>query len=59
MIQAGDTVVEVARWAGHSPRMCLQHLRTSVRHDEEPIDPDLEMRKARYRTGAGEDRATG
>jgi integrase len=59
MIQAGHTVVEVARWAGHSPQVCLStyaHLFDTV---TERIDPDLEIRRARYGTGADEEQATG
>jgi integrase-like protein len=59
MIQAGHTVVEVARWAGHSPQVCLStyaHLFDTV---SERIDPDLAIRRARYGTGANEERAAG
>lgn len=48
MIQAGHTVVEVARWAGHSPAVCLSiyaHLFDTV---NDRIDPDLAIRRARY-----------
>jgi integrase len=48
MIQAGHTVVEVARWAGHSPAVCLStyaHLFDTV---TDRIDPDLAIRRARY-----------
>ena len=57
MIQAGHTVVEVAKWAGHSPQVCLgtyAHLFDTV---TERIDPDLAIRAARYGTDA--DRAAG
>ena len=40
--------VEVARWAGHSPAVCLStyaHLFDTV---TDRIDPDLAMRRARY-----------
>jgi integrase len=52
MIQAGHTVVEVAKWAGHSPQVCLgtyAHLFDTV---TERIDPDLAIRAARYGTTA-------
>ena len=55
MIQAGHTVVEVARWAGHSPAVCLStyaHLFDTV---SDRIDPDLAIRRARY---GGEDEAS-
>jgi integrase len=48
MIQAGHTVVEVARWAGHSPAVCLStyaHLFDTV---TDRIDPDLAIPRARY-----------
>jgi integrase len=48
MIQAGHTVVEVARWAGHSLAVCLStyaHLFDTV---TDRIDPDLAIRAARY-----------
>ena len=59
MIQAGHTVVEVAKWAGHSPQVCLgtyAHLFDTV---TERIDPDLAIRMARYGDGAGQERAAG
>jgi integrase len=59
MIQAGHTVVEVARWAGHSPAVCLStyaHLFDTV---AERIDPDQAIREARYGVQAGERRAAG
>lgn len=59
MIQAGHTVVEVAKWAGHSPQVCLgtyAHLFDTV---SERIDPDLAIRAARYGTGEDEKRAAG
>ena len=48
MIQAGHTVVEVAKWAGHSPQVCLgtyAHLFDTV---ADRIDPDQAIRAARY-----------
>ena len=59
MIQAGHTVVEVARWEGHSPAVCLStyaHLFDTV---AERIDPDLAIREARYGVRADERRAAG
>ena len=59
MIHAGHTVVEVARWAGHSPQVCLgtyAHLFDTV---AERIDPDLAIRAARYGADADEQRAAG
>jgi integrase len=59
MIQAGHTVVEVAKWAGHSPQVCLgtyAHLFDTV---SERIDPDQAIREARYGTGADQERAAG
>jgi integrase len=59
MIQAGHTVVEVAKWAGHSPQVCLgtyAHLFDTV---TERIDPDQAIRAARYRKDAGQERAAG
>jgi integrase/recombinase XerC len=59
MIQAGHTVVEVAKWAGHSPQVCLgtyAHLFDTV---SERIDPEQAIRRARYGTGADEKRAAG
>jgi integrase len=59
MIQAGHTVVEVAKWAGHSPQVCLgtyAHLFDTV---SERIDPDRAIREARYGTGAERKRAAG
>jgi hypothetical protein len=59
MIQAGHTVVEVARWVGHLPQVCLgtyAHLFDTV---TERIDADREIRRARYGTGADEEQATG
>ena len=59
MIQAGHTVVEVARWAGHSPAVCLgtyAHLFDTV---SERIDPDQAIREARYGVDADERRAAG
>jgi integrase len=59
MIQAGHTVVEVAKWAGHSPQVCLgtyAHLFDTV---TERIDPDVVIREARYGTGADLKRAAG
>jgi integrase/recombinase XerC len=59
MIQAGHTVVEVARWAGHSPQVCLgtyAHLFDTV---GDRIDPDYAIRAARYGTDADEKRTTG
>ena len=59
MIQAGHTVVEVAKWAGHSPHVYLgtdPHLLDTV---TDRIDPDLAIRAARYGTGADSRRAAG
>jgi integrase len=59
MIQAGHTVVEVAKWAGHSPQVCLgtyAHLFDTL---TERIDPDHAIRAARYGTGADAKRAAG
>jgi integrase len=59
MIQAGHTVVEVAKWAGHSPQVCLgtyAHLFDTV---TEQIDPEQAIRAARYGTSADEKRAAG
>jgi integrase/recombinase XerC len=59
MIQAGHTVVEVARWAGHSPAVCLStyaHLFDTV---SDRIDPDQTIREARYGVDADERRAAG
>jgi integrase len=59
MIQGGDTVVEVAKWAGRSPHVCLStyaHLFDTV---TERIDPDQAIRAARYGTGADQERAAG
>jgi integrase/recombinase XerC len=59
MIQGGHTVVEVAKWAGHSPHVCLStyaHLFDTV---TERIDPDQAVRAARYGTGADQERAAG
>jgi hypothetical protein len=59
MIQAGHTVVEVAKWAGHSPQVCLgtyAHLFDTV---TERIDPDLAIREARYGIRPDENRAAG
>jgi integrase len=59
MIQAGHTVVEVARWAGHSPAVCLStyaHLFDTV---TERIDPDRAIREARYGADADARRAAG
>jgi hypothetical protein len=47
MIQAEHTVVEVARWAGHSPAVCLStyaHLLDTV---SDRVDPDLAISRAR------------
>jgi integrase len=59
MIQAGHTVVEVAKWAGHSPQVCLgtyAHLFDTL---TERIDPEQAIRAARYGARADEERATG
>jgi integrase len=59
MIQAGHTVVEVAKWAGHSPQVCLgtyAHLFDTV---TDRIDPDLAIRAARYGIRPDEKRAAG
>ena len=59
MIQAGHTVVEVAKWAGHSPQVCLgtyAHLFDTV---IERIDPEQAIRAARYGTSADETRVAG
>ncbi len=59
MIQAGHTVVEVAKWAGHSPQVCLgtyAHLFDTM---TERIDPEQAIRAARYGARADEERATG
>ena len=53
------TVVEVAKWAGHSPQVCLgtyAHLFDTV---AERVDPDLAIRAARYGNDAGQERAAG
>ena len=57
--QAGHTVVEVAKWAGHSPQVCLgiyAHLFDTV---GDRIDPDLAIRAARYGRHADDQRAAG
>jgi integrase len=57
MIEAGHTVAEVAKWAGHSMQVCLgthAHLFDTV---TERIDPDEAIRAARYGTGADQERA--
>jgi integrase len=59
MIQAGHTVVEVAKWAGHSPAVCLgtyAHLFDMV---TERIDPEQAIRDARYGVDADQERAAG
>jgi hypothetical protein len=59
MIQAGHTVVAVAKWAGQSPQVCLgtyAHLFDTV---PEQIDPAQAIRAARYGTSADEKRAAG
>jgi hypothetical protein len=59
MIQAGHMVVEVAKWAGHSPHVRLStyaHLFDTV---TEQIEPDQAIRAARYGTGADQERAAG
>lgn len=59
MIQAGHTVVEVAKWAGHSPAVCLgmyAHLFDTV---TERIDPEQAVRAARYGVGADQEQAAG
>ena len=59
MIQGGRTVVDVAKWARHSPQVCLgtyAHLFDPV---TERIDPDQAIRAARYGTGADQERAAG
>jgi integrase len=59
MIRAGHTVVEIAKWAGHSPQVCLgtyAHLFDTVM---ERIDPEDAIRAARYGTESGEKRAAG
>jgi integrase len=59
MIQAGHTVVEVAKWAGHSPQVCLGTYAHLFDTAGERIDPDLAIRAARYGTGADVQRAAG
>jgi hypothetical protein len=57
LVQPGHTVVELAKWAGHSPQVSLgtyAHLFDTV---SERIDPEQAIRDARYRYGCG--RATG
>jgi integrase len=59
MIQAGHTVVEVAKWAGHSPAVCLgtyAHLFDTV---TERVDPDRAIREARYGVAADQEQAAG
>jgi integrase len=59
MIQAGHTVAEVARWAGHSPAVCLStyaHLFDTL---TERVDPEEAIRGARYGTRADAKRAAG
>ena len=59
IIEAGHTVVEVAKWAGHSPAVCLgtcAHLFDTV---TERIDPDEAIREARYGVGAAREQAAG
>jgi integrase len=58
-IQAGHTVVEVARWAGHSPAVCLStyaHLFDTV---SKRTDADQAIREPRYGADADERRAAG
>jgi hypothetical protein len=59
MIQAGRTLVEVAKWAGHSPRMCLGTYAHPFDTVTERIDPDVAIRAAHDGNGAGRERAAG
>jgi hypothetical protein len=59
MIQAEHTVVEVARWARHSPAVCLSmyaHLLGTV---SDRVDPDLAISRARYGEVDDADEAAG
>jgi len=59
MIQAGHTVVEVARWAGHSPQVCLGIYAHLFDAAGERVDPDRLIRAARYGSGADDQQAAG
>ena len=56
-LAARRTDVEVAKWAGHSPAVCLgtyAHLFDTV---TEPIDPEQAIQEARYGVGADQEQA--
>jgi integrase len=59
IIQAGHTVVEVARWAGHSPAVCLGTYAHLFDTASERMDPDQAIREARYGVRADERWAAG
>jgi integrase len=59
MIQAGHTVVEVAKWAGHSPQVCLGTYAHPFDTVAERIDPEQAIRAARYGMRADDGRAAG